>query len=558
MSLSLMQATPPPQPPSMEEESFIILGSSPTPSMETISLSAASAGPPSVASQQVASPPPSLKRSALVSKLETSTQLDSTTYSLLTTSGSGQQDDQLEQQQQQQQQQAMKSLLSDSSNSMLVASVIDASAQSQPNSLRSIENKENCAPRDGAPRAFELGPSPTASFVMGETRSLLLQQFPSLSQASMSPEEMRLLQKLSSEHGQLKESLQRANVAMRKNFASIQQLQDETKTRRCQLESRIDEQQQQIQQQEAEIGRLKESLVAVETVAAEREKEKEAIRAELQAELEEIRRVREVEQKEAQQEVDELRKVASERQAIIQNLASKIENLELQIKGFVVVNTNQPEPGDGNAKFVPIEQHQQQVKALERRMSVEVAKNLEFEDMRKLYVDEITCLKAKVQAAEKVYTASRVDMQRLYDELKERDTTIEQLRADVRAATDQIIVLGAQSEIYQKDFEAERTAREELASEMSRILAEFEVLQRQNAELTAQRNAQEQVQTAETAARMVQLATEANNPVPRGEPSPPAERDTEPLSLLRCPLCLKGFRDFGTLQNHASDCMGTE
>lgn len=96
-------------------------------------------------------------------------------------------------------------------------------------------------------------------------------------------------------------------------------------------------------------------------------------------------------------------------------------------------------------------------------------------------------MKANVQAAEKVYTASRIDMQKLYDELKERDTTIEKLRADVQAATDQIIVLGAQSEIYQKDFEAERTAREQLASEKSRILAEFEVLQRQNAELTAQR-----------------------------------------------------------------------
>ncbi|ETN62625.1 hypothetical protein AND_005684 [Anopheles darlingi] len=541
MSLSV-QATLPTQPPSMEEESFIILGSSPTPSMETISMSAAT-GPPSVASQQVASPPPSLKRSALVSKLETSTQLDSTTYSLLTTNGGGQREEQ---------QQTTKSMMSDSSCSMFVASV-----ESQPNSLRSIENKENCVPRDG-PRAFELGPSPTASFVLGETRSLLLQQFPSLAQASMSAEEMRLLQKLSSEHGQLKESLQRANVAMRKNFASIQQLQDETKTRRCQLESRIDEQQQQIDQQNAEIGRLKDALAAAESLAAEREKEKEAIRSELQAELEEIRRVREMEQKEAQQEVDELCKLASERQAVIQNLATKIENLELQIKGFVVVNTNKPEPGDGTAKFVPIEAHQQQVKALERKMSVEVAKNLEFEDMRKLYVDEITCLKANVQAAEKVYTASRVDMQKLYDELKERDTTIEQLRADVRTATDQIIVLGAQSEIYQKDFEAERTAREELASEKSRILAEFEVVQRQNTELTAQLNAKEQTPTAETAARMVQLATEAANPKRRGEPSPPAEGGNEPLSLLRCPLCLKGFRDFGTLQNHASDCMGTE
>ncbi|XP_058054129.1 NF-kappa-B essential modulator isoform X2 [Anopheles bellator] len=527
-----------------DEESFIILGTSPTPSMDPVPVSLVSAscgsGPVSVAAQEKGKAP----REGL-SKLEISTQLDSTTFSLVP-NGAPPSSMFLEQSQ---------PLTSDSESLKLPLASTTMNESSLPThqqpKLRSIKNKENHAPAEGS-LVFELGEQQqTASFVLGETRSLLL-QFPSLAQASMTQDELRLLQKLSTEHSQLKESLQRANIAMRKNFVSIQQLQEETKIRRGEQDNLVEQQQHKIDQLGAEVERLTTELGTGKALMDEHEVMMENERREWRAELDEIGRVRKVEQSEAQQEVDELRKLASERQAIIQNLAKKIEDLELQIKGFVVVTNNSPERRDVDGNFIAIETHREHIKKWERAMSVEVAKNLEFEDMRKLYVDEINCLKANVQAAEKVYEASRVEAQQFFDDLKQRDFTIQELRADIRTATEQIGVLKAQSDIFLKDFEAERVARQELASEKSRILGEFEVLQRRNRELLEQiaQSQNEQQHSAQRAAKMVQEATAKN--------APAAEEEEEKRTFLRCPLCLKGFKDFGTLQNHASDCMGSE
>lgn len=352
---------------------------------------------------------------------------------------------------------------------------------------------------------------------------------------------------------------------MRKNFTSIQQLQDETKARCAEQEARISEQQRQIEQLVADKTML---LKANETLAGElndakvatsrAEAELETVRKELVAEVEEIGRVREVERKAAQLEVDELRKESSERQSIIQNLAKKIEDLELQIKGFVVVKSNKPEKSDADVNFVPLDVHKQQIKALERRMSVEVAKNLEFEDMRKLYVDELNCLKANANTAEQVYAQSRIETQQLYDAIKERDNTIDDLRKQVCVLREQSDVLAAQSEIFQKDFEAERAGRQELASEKSRILSEFEVLQRRNAELEAKATMteSEREQVAQRAAQMVQEATNSEEAA-SANPTAASEQN-EPRSLLRCPLCLKGYKELAALQSHAAFCMGNE
>ena len=59
---------------------------------------------------------------------------------------------------------------------------------------------------------------------------------------------------------------------------------------------------------------------------------------------------------------------------------------------------------------------------------------------------------------------------------------------------------------------------------------------------------------------MVQQATSSQeaagtNNTPANQPE---EEQNEPLSLLRCPLCLKGYKDFSSLQSHAADCMGIE
>ncbi|XP_315963.5 NF-kappa-B essential modulator isoform X1 [Anopheles gambiae] len=545
-----------------DDESFIILGTTPTPSMDIYSIAPVSSQPASVVEREIAELAKSLPT---VTKMETSTQLDSTTYSLLPNAGPVLSASTIASQ-------PAKSLHESSSSpsaspkvSMMVAST--ESVQQVPSSLRStkgslkslqsIENKENSVP----PMVTSVSQTPTASFILGETQSIL-HQFPSLAQSSVSFEEIQLLQKLSMEHSQLKESLQRANVAMRKNFTSIQQLQDETKARCAAQDALIEQQKQQIEQLTEANGRLAGELAAARKEHTEKEKEHQNTIVELQTELSEIGRVREVERNAAQYEVDELKKESSERQAIIQNLSKHIERLELQIKGFVVVNTNKPEGDDGKASFVSEETHKRELKQIERRLSVEVAKNLEFEDMRKVYVDEINCLKANLKTAEQVYAAGRVEAQQQFDDIKARDETIAQLRQQITTLEERVQMLTVQSDIFQKDFEAERTAREELAGEKSRILGEFEVLQRRNAELTAQvsQTESDRAETAQRAAKMVQQATSSQeaagtNNTPANQPE---EEQKEPLSLLRCPLCLKGYKDFSSLQSHAADCMGIE
>uniref|UniRef100_A0A182LRX8 CCHC NOA-type domain-containing protein n=1 Tax=Anopheles culicifacies TaxID=139723 RepID=A0A182LRX8_9DIPT len=541
---------------SLEEESFIILGSSPTPSMENYSFAPVSSQPASVVEREMADSTKSFSTATTsASKMETSTQLDSTAFSLLTNGGTAMTASSI----------APKPLHESSSPKVsMIASTESSmqhtvrSAKGSLKSLKSIENKEN-VPRDVLSASFTQ--PPTASFILGETQSIL-QQFPSLAHSSVSFEEVQLLQKLSMEHSQLKESLQRANVAMRKNFTSIQQLQDETKARYAEQDARIEEQKQKIEELSVENSRLVSELEALRAAAKAKEHELQASYKELQADMDEIGRVREVERQAAQSEVDELRKESSERMAIVQNLSKHIERLELQIKGFVVVNNNKPESDDGKANYVTEETHKCELKQLERKLSAEVAKNLEFEDMRNVYVDEINCLKANVNAAEQVYAATRVEMQKLYDDIKSRDDTITQLRGEITQLQERTQMLTVQSDIYKKDFEAERTAREELAGEKSRILGEFEILQRRNMELNAQvsRIESERAEVAERAAIMVQQATSSQKAA-ENQTTPERleeEEQKEPVSLLRCPLCLKGYKDFSSLQSHAADCMGVE
>lgn len=81
--------------------------------------------------------------------------------------------------------------------------------------------------------------------------------------------------------------------------------------------------------------------------------------------------------------MDELRKAVSEKQSILQNMAKQIERLELEKQEFVVVKATKAGANDvgADAEYITKEEHQRQLKVLQREMSVVVAKNLEFDDM---------------------------------------------------------------------------------------------------------------------------------------------------------------------------------
>ncbi|EDS28511.1 NFkappaB essential modulator [Culex quinquefasciatus] len=410
-----------------------------------------------------------------------------------------------------------------------------------------------------------------ASIIMGETKSSLLQAFPSLMQSSSSMpiDEVQALQHLLNEHGQMKDSLHKANVAMRKNFTNIQKWQDEVKTKYAEQVRTIDEQRAALDGLEAENKTLKQALQLAETRATDQAKKFQEERIALQKWLDESRQQVEAERLNATAELDELRKAVSEKQSILQNMAKQIERLELEKQEFVVVRATKAGGNDvgADADYITKEEHQRQLKVLQREMSVVVARNLEFDDMKNVFVDEINCLKVNLSAAEELHAKHRTELARQARDIETKDVSLAENIRELKTLAEQVDVLTAQLDIYKVDFEAERTARAELASEKDRILADLKLLQKRNQQLIEEvqngRVAQENATKAANEAldkRVPEPPTETPGPsrVGANPPQPDPEEQEFVPSILHCPLCNNAYRDLTTLQNHVEDCVGVE
>lgn len=448
-------------------------------------------------------------------------------------------------------------------------SLISSSQQQMSGSFRSMSGSAGSTGPGANPLA--------ASIIMGETKSSLLQAFPSLMQSgsSMPMDEVQALQHLLNEHGQMKESLQKANVAMRKNFTNIQKWQDEVKAKYAEQIRTIDEQRAALDGLEAENKALKQALGLAETRAADQAKKFQEEKTTLQKQLDESRQQIEAERLNATTELDELRKAVSEKQSILQNMAKQIERMELEKQEFVVVKANKPSGNDvgADADYITKEEHQRQLKVLQREMSAVVAKNLEFEDMKNVYVDEINCLKVNLSAAEELHGKHRAELARQARDIETKDVSLAENIRELKTLAEQVDVLSAQLDIYKVDFEAERAARGELASEKDRILADLKLLQKRNQQLIEEvqngRVAQENATKAANEALDKRVPDETTSAKPgpsRASPAAanPQQKQDEPEeqefmpSILHCPLCNNAYRDLATLQNHVEDCVGVE
>lgn len=404
-----------------------------------------------------------------------------------------------------------------------------------------------------------------ASVIMGETKSSLFQTFPSLMNSSMPLDEIQMLQHLMNEHGQMKENLQMANVAMRKNFTSIQKWQEEVKAKYAHQVRLNDEQNAIITQLKEDNDKLKQLVLAGETRVAEQDKRAAELKISLEKALDEVQNQSQAERAAAQAELDELKKALSEKESILRNMAREIERLELEKQEFVLVKPNKPEAAEKEVQFITKEEHDRQIKVLQREMSVIVAKNLEFEDMKKVYIDELNCLRVNLTAAEEVFGKNRAQLDRQAREIETKDVSLAENIRELKTLAEQVDVLTAQLDIYKNDFEAERTARAELASEKDRVLTDLKLLQRRNQQLI------EEVQNGRVAEERTTRA--ANESLDRREPTPPQasssaegatgggggaarEEQTYDRPVLYCPLCNQGYRDLVTLQHHVEDCVG--
>lgn len=490
-----------------DEESFIILGSSPTPSMD------AGDG-----------------RGRMDSIISRTGQTISNNFSLI---------------------QADESL----KPSKVTDSSLRHMDDKSPKSMQSLKGESK-------PVVSMNGTNPlAASVIMGETQSSLFQTFPSLMQSSMPIDEVQLLQHLMNEHGQMKESLQKSNVAMRKNFTSIQKWQDEAKAKFADQVRTIDEQRSTIEKLESENELLKQVVASAENRAAEQDKRATEQKIVVEKALEEAQKQIQAERASALGEIHELQKAVSEKESILKNMAQEIERLELEKQEFVVVKSNKPEPN--GVQFIAIEEHNRQIKVLQREMSVIVAKNLELEDMKKVYIDELNCMRVNLAAAEEVYKKSQLQMERQAKEMETKDVTLAENLRELKTLAEQVDVLTAQLDIYKNDFDAERTARTELASEKDRILTDLKLLQKRNQQLIQEvQNGRAAEENATRAAN--ESIDKRNTPPPKAGTSAESvavasseEEQSYKRAILYCPLCSQGYKDLGTLQNHVEDCVGT-
>lgn len=516
-----------------DEESFIVLGSTPTPSMEQYFSGSGGDG-----GQQE-----SMRGSKLMA---TSTaQTISNNFSLI------------------QVDESLKSTTSTTKSTAAKSMQSVSVGGSNPASL----NVSNVGSLTGSNPTSLNGSNPlAASVIMGETKSSLFQTFPSLMHSSMPIDEVQALQHLVNEHGQMKESLQKANVAMRKNFTNIQKWQDDVKAKYAEQVRTIDEQCATIGRLEMENGRLKQVVAAAEARAVEQEKRAAELKVSLEKALDEVQKQILAERASAVTAMDELNKALSEKESILRNMSREIERLELEKQEFVVVKPNKPDTRD-SAEFITKEEHDRQIKVLQREMSVIVAKNLEFEDMKKVYIDELNCMRVNLTAAEEVFAKNRAQLERQAKDIETKDVSLAENIRELKTLAEQVDVLTAQLDIYKVDFEAERTARAELASEKDRILTDLKLLQKRNQQLI------EEVQNGRAAEEKATRA--ANESLDKREPSPPKastssegaaaasagsstqEEQTFDRPILYCPLCNQGYKDLSTLQNHVEDCVGT-
>lgn len=92
-------------------------------------------------------------------------------------------------------------------------------------------------------------------------------------------------------------------------------------------------------------------------------------------------------------------------------------------------------------------------------------------------------MKVNLAAAEELHAKHRAELARQAREIETKDVSLAENIRELKTLAEEVDVLTAQLDIYKVDFEAERSARGELASEKDRILADLKLLQKRNQQL---------------------------------------------------------------------------
>ncbi|EDW73937.2 uncharacterized protein Dwil_GK21648 [Drosophila willistoni] len=373
------------------------------------------------------------------------------------------------------------------------------------------------------------------SFILGEINSSVLKtsvysQFPTLTSLESCAEDVVKLQNLITEHDALKKTLLKVNATMEEYYKISQERYKESAARELRYQEQAKSLNEQIEQLRQENQQLKDEVASTRTA---------------------VQSIEELTQKETQ----ELRQTLSEKISLIQNMRVEIEKLsQQQMPSYDFIQEIKKEEKTDAKKIQENsscdECHKQavKIKELEREMSKLMAENIETMEMKKIYIDEINCLKVNLTCAEELVGRMQRDIQ----ELKTNDAQ----------QREQIAYLQTQNDIYRRDFEMERADREKNAGEKEQYLMDLRDLQRRNQKLI-----EDMAQMHKNNSPSVGLSSASTS---LGSSSSNSLRDNQrPVRVLdptgaaaqtssynlRCPICSKSFNSLSVLQSHVNDCL---
>ncbi|CAD7014155.1 NF-kappa-B essential modulator [Ceratitis capitata] len=249
------------------------------------------------------------------------------------------------------------------------------------------------------------------------------------------------------------------------------------------------------------------------------------------------------------QENEELIKKISEKSAIIANMRAQIEKLELQqLSSFEVVSKfGQKEKQSEKSEYVTRHEHERVIKDFERNMSQLLAEKLEISDMQKQYIDEINCLKVNLTASEEMVNQLRSDIALLKANDKEKTDQFELYALQRDEMREELGILRQQVDVYSRDFQLERTAREEMAGEKVQLLDDLRSLQHKNQALSEQ--------VAKLEEHLAVISMQTNSPVAPSRNIVPPPAPVQAAAEHKCPICAISCTSLTSLQEHVNQCL---
>uniref|UniRef100_A0A1A9V210 CCHC NOA-type domain-containing protein n=1 Tax=Glossina austeni TaxID=7395 RepID=A0A1A9V210_GLOAU len=371
-----------------------------------------------------------------------------------------------------------------------------------------------------------------ASFILGEInvdvlKTSVYSQFPSISMQA-SAEDIVKLQNLLTEHTQLQSTLTKFTNTLQQYHRSTLQFKEERQKNEKRYSEQLQECQKQIQQLQEENNRLNKDIGT---------------------QLDQIKALDIVRQKDREEMIQSI----SEKSALIENMRVQIEKLEQsQLASFDVLPASllNTRKSSSDGIYIKRDEHQKVIKNLERQLSELLAKNLDFKDMEKQYIDELNCLKVNLTAAEELIRQSHTEIH----ELKASNLAKQQRIEDLNQ---RITLLEQSNQVHRHDFELERQSREKAVGEKQQTLKDLRILQKRNQKLIEER--QNQIDNYEKFLGNSMSSSSYNNSIQSLVPSLADQAAALPIqkapSTYRCPVCDKAFKTLMILHSHVNDCI---